>query len=109
MADVNFKTAVTLVCLGFILIAVSMPLYLGRIKMNSVYGFRIRKAFESEENWYLINRHGAKALMCWAVVLMAVGILCLYIDPQFVLTVAKVSFISLLVPIAQTVWYARRL
>jgi hypothetical protein len=109
MPSANIKTAVTLVCLGFILIAASIPLYLGKIKMNAVYGFRIRKAFASEENWYLINRYGAKALMCLVMVLMAVGMLCLYIDPQFVLAAAKVSFMSLLVPIAQTVWYARRL
>jgi hypothetical protein len=106
---VNAKTAITLVCLGFILIAVSIPLLLGKIKMNHFYGFRIRKAFESEENWYLINSYGAKALMCWSVVLMAIGIACLYIEPQHVLTVAKATFLSLLVPVVQTMWYARRL
>ena len=108
METVNAKTAVTLVCLGFILIGVSLPLYLGKIKMNQVYGFRLGKAFESDENWYAINRYGAKALMCWSVVIMTVGIVCLHIDPQNVLTVAKFAFLSLLVPIAQTVWYARR-
>jgi hypothetical protein len=109
METVNAKTAVTLVCLGFIVIAVSIPLYLGKIKMNYVYGFRIRKAFESVENWYSINRYGAKALMWWSVVIMVIGIACLYIEPQHVLTVAKFAFISLLIPVAQTVWYARRL
>jgi hypothetical protein len=109
METVNAKTAITLICLGFILIAVSVPLLLGKIKMNFFYDFRIRKAFESEENWYAINSYGAKALICWSVVLMAIEIGCLYIEPQHVLTVAKVGFISLLVPIAQTVWYAREL
>ncbi len=109
MDTVNAKTAITLICLGFILIAVSIPLLLGKIKMNYVYGFRIRKAFESEENWYTINSYGAKALIRWSVVLMAIGIACLYIEPQHVLTVAKVGFISLLVPVVQTVWYARQL
>jgi hypothetical protein len=109
METVNAKTAITLICLGFILIGVSIPLLLGKIKMNAIYGFRIRKAFESEENWYAINSYGAKALICWSVVLMAIGIACLYIEPQHVLTVAKVGFISLLVPVIQTVWYARRL
>ena len=32
MEPINLKTAVTLVCLGFILIAVSIPVYLGKIK-----------------------------------------------------------------------------
>jgi SdpI/YfhL protein family len=77
METVNAKTAVTLVCLGLILIGVSIPLFLGKIKMNCVYGFRIRKAFESEENWYRINRYGAKALMGWSVIIVAIGITCL--------------------------------
>jgi hypothetical protein len=72
LETVNAKTAVTL--LGFIPIAMSIPLYLGKIKMNYFYGFRIRKVFESEENWYLINRYGSKALVRWSVVVMAVGI-----------------------------------
>jgi hypothetical protein len=109
MTTVNAKTAVTLVCLGFILVGVSLPLYLGKIKMNGVYGFRLKKAFESEENWYLINRFGAMALMRWAVVIMAIGIACLYVEPEHVLTVAKAGFISLLVPVVQTLYYAKRL
>jgi hypothetical protein len=47
--------------------------------------------------------------MSWSVVLMAIGMACLYIKPKHVLTVAKVGFISLLVPIAQALWYARQL
>jgi hypothetical protein len=70
MGTVNVKTAVTLVCLGLVLIAVSIPLLLGKIKMNSVYGFRIRKALESEENWYEINYYGAKALIRWSGIII---------------------------------------
>jgi hypothetical protein len=109
MDTVNAKTAVTLICLGFILIAVSIPLLLGKVKMNCIYGFRIRKAFESEENWYAINSYAAKALIRWSVVILAIGIACLYIEPQHVLNVAKIAFISLLIPVFQTMWYSRRL
>jgi hypothetical protein len=109
MESVNVKTAITLVCLGLILITVSLPLYLGKIKMNRFYGFRIRKAFESEENWYEINRYGAKTLMCWSVVIMLMGIVCLLVGSQHVLLVAKITFLSLIIPIVQTFYYARRL
>jgi SdpI/YfhL protein family len=78
METVNAKTAATLVCLGLILIGVSIPLLLGKIKMNYFYGFRIRKAFESEENWYEINSYGAKAMIRWSLVIIAAGIACLY-------------------------------
>ena len=109
MQTVNAKTAVTLVGLGFIVIAVSIPLYLGKIKMNWVYGFRIRKAFESEDNWYTINSYGAKLLMYWAVCVMIIGIVCLFIAPQSVLTVTKLTFLSVIVPVIQTYRFARRL
>jgi len=107
--NVNLMAAIILLCLGLITIAVSIPLYLGKIKMNYFYGFRIPKAFESEENWYAINHYGAKALIRWSLVIMAIGIGCLYIEPQHVLAAAKIAFISLLVPIVQTCWYARSL
>ncbi|HMK34206.1 MAG TPA: SdpI family protein [Desulfomonilaceae bacterium] len=109
MESVNVKTAVTLVGLGIVVILVSIPLLLGKIKMNCAYGFRIRKAFESEENWYTINRYGSKALMCWGVCVMILGISCLFVAPQSVLTVAKLTFLSVIVPIIQTLRYARRL
>lgn len=109
MESVNVKTAVTLACLGLIVILVSVPLMLGKVKMNSAYGFRIRKAFESEENWYKINRYGAKAMICWGVVVIFIGMVCLFISPQLVLTVAKIGFILVFVPIVQTLYYARRL
>lgn len=109
MESVNVKTAITLVCVGIIVLVVCFPLYLGKIKMNSAYGFRIRKAFESEENWYIINKYGAKVLMCWGVLVMIVGIACLYIEPQSVLTLAKATFISILAPLGLTIYFARRL
>jgi hypothetical protein len=109
MESVNVKTAITLVCLGIILIAVSIPLYLGKIRMNCYYGFRIRKAFESNDNWYVINKYGAKSLLWWSAVIIAIGITCLFIDPQAVLTLAKIAFVSVLVPVVQTLYFAKRL
>jgi SdpI/YfhL protein family len=109
MESVNVKAAIILVSLGIILVAVSVPLYFGKIRMNYYYGFRIRKAFESDENWYEINRYGAKSLMCWSVVIIAIGITCVFMDSQVVLTVSKIAFASLLVPVVQTLYYARRL
>jgi hypothetical protein len=50
MLSVNAKSAVTLVILGGVIFLLLIPLYLGKVKRNPVYGFRIRKTFESEEN-----------------------------------------------------------
>ena len=48
---------------GIVFIAFSIPLVKRRVKMNYLYGFRIPKAFESEENWYGINEYGAKQMI----------------------------------------------
>ena len=109
MWTINEKTFITLIVLGIVTILISIPLYLGKVKMNGIYGFRIRKAFESEQNWYQINRYGAKALMLWAVVLMAVGIICLFAPPQYVLNTARISFISIIIPIILTIAFSRRI
>lgn len=106
---INEKTAVTLLVVGIVLILVSFPLYLGKIKRNSVYGFRISKAFESEENWYAINRYGARAMMLWSVVLAIFGIACMYVQPQNVMTIANIGFLSIGVPILLTLLFARTL
>jgi uncharacterized membrane protein len=108
MWTINEKTFITLTVLGVVIILISIPLYLGKVKRNGIYGFRIRKAFESEQNWYKINRYGAKSLILWAMVLMAVGIICLFIHPQYVLNTAKVGFISIIIPIMLTIAFGRR-
>ena len=109
MISVNVKIAVTLVILGSVIFILLTPLYRGKVRTNPVYGIRIRKAFESEENWYKINRYGATAMMYWAALLMVMGIICLFIPSQFVLTVAKVSIMLIIIPIIQILRYAKRL
>jgi hypothetical protein len=61
--------------IGIICIILAIPLLLGKIKMNHTYGFRLKKAFESEDNWFRINKYGAKHLLFWGVLLVMVGLL----------------------------------
>ena len=79
------------------------------MKRNPVYGFRMSKAFESDEAWYRINRYGAGAMMYWAGLLVIVGIACLFIPSEFVLTVTRASFILVIIPLMQVMLYAKRL
>jgi uncharacterized membrane protein len=109
MLSINVKTAVTLGILGCAIFILLTPLYLGKVKRNAVYGIRIRKAFESEENWYKINRYGAIALMYWAVLIIVAGVICLFIPPQFVLTAAKVSILLIIIPLIQVMRYGKKL
>ncbi|OPY93221.1 MAG: hypothetical protein A4E73_00336 [Syntrophaceae bacterium PtaU1.Bin231] len=105
---VHEKAAITLLAVGIVLFLVSIPLYLGKIKRNPIYGFRLAKAFESEENWYAVNRYGAGAMMIWSAVLAAVGMACLYVRPENVMAVSNAGFVSIVIPILLTVLYARK-
>ena len=109
MLSVNVKIGVTLGILGSVIFILLTPLYRGKVRTNPVYGIRIRKAFESEENWYKINRYGAIALMYWAVLIIVAGVICLFIPPQFVLTAAKVSILLIIIPLIQVMRYGKKL
>ncbi|MDI6796814.1 MAG: SdpI family protein [Desulfatibacillaceae bacterium] len=58
---------------GILLIAVSIPLVFNKIPPNHFYGFRLKKAFESEQNWYAINHYGAKVMIVWSCIMIAAG------------------------------------
>lgn len=59
---------------GILLIVISIPLVMRKVPMNKLYGVRLKKSFESDENWYKINAYGGKHLILWATVLVLIGI-----------------------------------
>ena len=60
---------------GATLVATSIPLALGKVPMNRVYGIRLRKAFASDRAWYAINGFGGRLLAAYGAALIAFGIL----------------------------------
>lgn len=58
---------------GVLFVFISIPLVMKKVPMNSLYGFRLSKALESEENWYEINRYGGRQLIQWSVLLIFIG------------------------------------
>ncbi|MDD2360583.1 MAG: SdpI family protein [Lawsonibacter sp.] len=65
---------------GLLFIALSIPLVKGSLKMNTFYGVKIKKAYESEENWIKINKYGGKRLIFWSTVLICIGIITLFVN-----------------------------
>jgi SdpI/YfhL protein family len=58
-----------------------LPMLLGQVKMGS-YGVRMEESFASEENWYRINRYGAKTML-WAYCLPnAIWGICILVLPR---------------------------
>lgn len=63
---------------SLLLITLAVPLLRNRVPPNDLYGVRIRQSLASPENWYRINRFGAKQLIAWSsanLVMAAVGFL----------------------------------
>ncbi len=70
---------------ALLIILVCIPLIKRRIKMNRLYGVRIKKSFESEENWYAINAYGGKQFAIWSLLMIPAGLACFLIpvnDPN---------------------------
>jgi len=64
---------------ALLIIGVSIPLVKHKIKMNHLYGIRIKKSFESEDSWYKINEYGAKQLIIWSIPMILVGFICFFV------------------------------
>ena len=93
---------------GILFIGISIPLLRGKIPMNGSYGFRIRKAFASDDNWYAINKYGAKQLVIWSSLVVAAGVVLLFVPIPPILRVIPL-ILGLTIAIARTLRYANTL
>lgn len=82
MASGNIFLGISNIVTGLLVIAISIPLVLGKVSMNRIYGIRFKKSYASNELWYKINAHGGKLLIIWSVPLILSGIACFFIDFQ---------------------------
>ena len=77
------KTAMILgisnICMAVVFILLGIPMLKRQVPMNRWYGARIKKSFESEENWYRINAYSAKQLILWSFPLMILGMATLFL------------------------------
>jgi uncharacterized membrane protein len=65
---------------ALLIIGISIPLVKHKIKMNYLYGIRIKKSFESEDSWYKINEYGGKQLIIWSIPMILVGLICFFVQ-----------------------------
>jgi len=54
---------------ALVIIGVSLPLVMRKIKRNQWYGIRIPEASKSEERWLEINQYAGRLMVCWGIVL----------------------------------------
>ena len=116
MGTIGLILGITCVSSAALFVVLSVALLQGNVKMNRWYGFRIKKAFSSEENWYKINRYGARRVMLWSAPLFLAGVvaLCLpfgsadHVNLPLVLAFASAPLV-VLIPVIETCLHARKL
>ena len=69
---------------GLVVAGLSVPLILGKIPPNGLYGFRVKKTMENPDIWYAINKYSGKWLLVThlALIVAAIGI---YFQPNITL------------------------
>lgn len=79
---------------GLFLAGISIPLILGKIHPNGLYGFRVKKTMENPEIWYPVNTYTGKWLLIVGLILAIVSII-LYFIPGFSITIYSYSILAI--------------
>ena len=48
---------------GAVLVVLSVPMIMGKIPPNGLYGFRVKKTMENPDIWYPVNAYSGKWLL----------------------------------------------
>jgi hypothetical protein len=80
--------------------------------MNRLWGVRIPAAFESNQRWYDINAYGGRLLALWSLLIIATGLVGLFLPADvigpYAWSAMAISLLSVLAPCLQTfVWTHR--
>ncbi len=95
-----------------LIIGVSIPLVMGKIPMNQIYGIRFKKSFESKENWYKINSYGGKQLITWSLPLFLIGIITFFLPTKentILSTLIACAPLIVLIPAFKSYNYSKKL
>lgn len=98
---------------GLVLALISLPLILGKIKPNYLYGFRVPATLGNPDLWYPVNKYAAKRLLITGLVMIAAAI-GFYFWPGISVDAYAYAYLGVFVVafsivITQCVLYLRRL
>lgn len=65
---------------GLLLVALSIPMIMGKIPPNGLYGFRVKKTMENPDVWYPVNAFSGKWLLAAGIV-QALAAVAFYLIP----------------------------
>ena len=105
--------SITHILTALLVTASCMPLAKDRIGRNHFYGMRVPKSFESDENWYAINRYGARRFFFWSGVLVLIGVAGLFFplgeDTVLIVLVALAPAVVYLIGAYETYRFSKKL
>jgi uncharacterized membrane protein len=110
--EINFLLGIVNIFIAILMLILFYPLYKGKIRMNKFYGVRFQKSFKSDENWYKINRYGAKIFILWSIPIFILGFLAFYMpfDDYFILMIVfSFTPLIILIPFIQTYLFIKKL
>lgn len=112
MDRIGLIVGVSWIFCGLVCFALAIPLALGKVRPNALYGIRFRESFQSDEAWMAINQFGGRRLMRWCLPLMAVGAVAIFLplqrQPLVTLLFGFAPLIFILIPVFESWRFARR-
>lgn len=81
---------------GLIISGLSIPLILGKVAPNGLYGVRTEKTLSSPEAWYAGNAFGGKALLAAGIITILIGVLIPILHERFGLSNGAVQILGVL-------------
>lgn len=98
--------------LGMVLTAVSLPLWLRLMPMNSFYGVRLPSTFASDERWYAVNAVCGRHLFAWSLTVIAAGIAGFYQLPRYqdsyLWAAGTIILMAMAASVVTTLWWMRQ-
>jgi hypothetical protein len=109
----NIVGLIVYVILGSLFTIFFIPLLLGKIKMNRIYGIPLTESYKSDENWYKINKYAASRLIIWSLALVVLGVVILVFAPinNYILFIGAIILPGALfaIPMLDIYGYAKKL
>lgn len=98
------KVLLLLACInaftGLLMLGLSVPLILGKVPRNTIYGVRTPTSLASDEQWYRINVYGGRVLAWWSVPIILTGVAGWMLSPAYFIVYASVSAAVTLLSVA---------
>jgi uncharacterized membrane protein len=83
---------------GVILVALSIPMILGKVAPNAIYGFRIPDTMNNPRIWYAVNAYSGKWLLITGLISIATCILANFIPNISVDTYSLICMAGFFIP-----------